>query len=147
MDAFVDIPGETCAPESFFSERFVRKVYDQLRSNGGVFAVNTIPFLCSKFSYERNLYHNIFGRLYMGSIEVNTVILAQKSKVKPTQRQIVSRVNYYKNKFLNLGTDAQWIANTFKNFKRYKRNKLFTNYCDLFRYTFFDNICFFRIKL
>ena len=140
LDAFMDISEETCAPESFLTERFVRKVRERLNSNG-VFAVNTLPHFCSKYSYERNLYHNMFGRLYIGSFTLNTILLAQKANTKSTRRQIESRINHYRKKFMLLDTDAQWIAQTFNNFKTYKRNVLFTNYCDLFSYTFVDNFC------
>ncbi len=140
LDAFMDISEETCAPEPFLTEKFVRKVRERLNSNG-VFAINTLPHFCSKYSYERNLYHSIFGKLYISSFAVNTVILAQKGKVKHTRRQIESRVNYYKKPFVRLGTDAQWIAESFSNFKRYKRNELFTSSCDLFSHTFLDNVC------
>lgn len=141
LDAFVDTPGETCAPESFLTEKFVRKVHDHLSSNGGVFVANTVPFLCPKYSYERNLYHNMFGRLYMGLDGVNAILIAQKGKMKQTKRQIKSRVNFYRNPFMQLGTDGRWIAKSFNNFKQYKRNSLYQNYSDLFTHTFNDNVC------
>ena len=67
----MDLTEETCAPESFLTERFVRKVRERLNSNG-VFIVNTLPKFCSKYEYERNLYHDFFNHLYIKNITFNT---------------------------------------------------------------------------
>jgi hypothetical protein len=95
LDAFMDVSEETCAPESFLTERFVRKVRERLNSNG-VFIVNTLPHFCSKYEHERNLYHDFFGPLYMGSFYKNRILIGQKGKKGTTKRQIESRIEYYK---------------------------------------------------
>ena len=77
LDAFMDVSNEICAPEPFLTERFVRKVRERLNSNG-VFIVNTLPKFCSKYEYERNLYHDFFNHLYKGSFNVNTILIVHK---------------------------------------------------------------------
>jgi hypothetical protein len=140
LDAFMGLSDEICAPKQFRTEKFVRKVFEHLNSDG-VLVVNTLPSLCSKYEFERNLYHDFFGRLYTGSIDLNRILIAEKSKKGTTKRQIESRIEYYEEIFGRVDTNINWIAKTFKNFKKYKRNSLFTNYCDLFTYTFMDNVC------
>ena len=139
LDAFMDISEETCAPEAFLSEKFVRKVKERLNSNG-VYVVNSLPFSCSKYSYERDLLHSMFGNVYIGSIITNTITFAQKGRA-PTKRQIKSRVDYYKKLFQRLDTDGEWILSVYKGFKRVKRNSAYTNVCHLFNYTFVDFFC------
>jgi spermidine synthase len=70
---------EICAPESFLTERFVRKLHEHLNSNG-VLIAETLPILCSKYEYERNLYHDFFNHLYKGSFNGNTILIGQMSK-------------------------------------------------------------------
>ena len=139
LDAFMDLSQEICAPDTFVTERFVLKVKKHLNKNG-VFAVNTLPHFCSKYSYERNLYHSIFGRIYMGSFWSNNILIALNGKA-PTKRQIESRIRYYEKLFIRVGTDARWIAQMFNNFKRYKRNSFYGLQCDLYSYTFGVNYC------
>ena len=74
LDAFMDLSEETCAPESFLTERFVRKLHEHLNSNG-VLIAETLPILCSKYEYERNLYHDFFNHLYKGSFNGNTILI------------------------------------------------------------------------
>jgi len=140
LDAFMDLSEETCAPESFLTEKFVRKLHERLNSNG-VLIAETLPILCSKYEYERNLYHDFFGNLYKGSFSVNTLLIGQKGKKGTTRRQIKSRIEYYQKIFARVDADVNWISEAFKNFKKYKRNSLYKNDCDLFTYTFMDNVC------
>ena len=139
LDAFVDLSQEICAPDTFVTERFVLKVREHLKTSG-VLVVNTLPHFCSKYSYERNLYHSIFGRIYIGSSFPNNILIALKDKA-PTKQQIESRIRYYEKLFIRVGTDARWIAQMFNNFKRYKRNPLYALQCNLYSYTFGDNYC------
>jgi spermidine synthase len=139
LDAFMDLLGETCAPEPFRTERFVRKVISHLNSDG-VLMVNTLPSYCSKYEFERNLYHDFFGRLYIGSFYGNTLLMGQMGN-GTTKRQIESRIEYYEEMFARVDADIYWIAESFNDFKKYKRNSLYNNYCDLFTYTFMDNVC------
>jgi spermidine synthase len=140
LDAFMDLSQEICAPDTFVTERFVLKVRKHLNSNG-VLIVNTLPQFCSKYSKERNLYHSIFGRIYIGTFFSNTILMTSKGTA-PTKRQIESRIRYYEKVFLRIGTNARWIAQMFNNFKRYKRNPFYTQKCELFSYTFLkDDFC------
>ena len=139
LDAFMDLSQEICAPETFVTERFVLKVKKHLNKNG-VLVVNSLPHFCSKYSYERNLYHNIFGRIYMGSFFTNNIMIALNGKA-PTKRQIESRILYYEKLFIRVGTDARWIAQMFKKFKSYKRNPFYALQSDLYSYTFGENYC------
>ena len=139
LDAFMEVSQKSCAPDTFLTERFVLKVRERLNSKG-VFVINTLPQFCSKFQLERNLYHSIFGRIYMESFYSNTVLIALKGKA-PTQRQIESRISYYKKVFKRVGTDGHWLVQMFNSFKRYKKNALYKLHCDMFLYTFLDNTC------
>ena len=140
LDAFVYLSGETCAPESFQTHKFVGKAIEHLSSDG-VLMVNTLPQYCSKYIIERNLLHDYFGPLYVGSFYGNRILIGQMGKKGTNKRQIKSRIEYYKKIFARVDADVNWISEAFKNFKKYKRNSLYKNYCDLFTYTFMDNVC------
>ena len=53
----MDLTEETCAPESFLTERFVRKVYERFNSNG-VFIVETLHsyYVISNLFFEKNYF-------------------------------------------------------------------------------------------
>ena len=139
MDAFMDYSEETCTPPVFLTDYFVRRVKEHLAPNG-VYAINTIPQFCSQNSYELALFHNHFGRLYFGKHHGNKVVLGQKARKAPTNRQIKSRVRYYREAFQTLGIDSNWLVATFHNFKRF-RQYLPAKTTDWFSYTFVNNVC------
>ena len=140
LDAFVYLSGETCAPESFQTHKFVGKAIEHLSSDG-VLMVNTLPQYCSKYMIERNLLHDFFGPLYIGSIFGNRILIGQMGKKGTTKREIKSRIEYYKKMFARVDTDTHWITESFNNLKKFKRNSLYNNVCDLFSHTFIDNVC------
>jgi hypothetical protein len=142
LDAFVyGESGETCAPESFQTQKFVGKAIEHLSSDG-VLMVNTLPQYCSKYMIERNLLHDFFGPLFIGSFYGNRILIGQKGKKGTIKREIESRIEFYKKMFARVDTDIDWIAESFKHFKKYKRNSFYINVCDLFTYTFhLDNVC------
>ena len=139
LDAFTDLLEETCAPESFLTDKFVQQVKSRLTSNG-VYIINTLPLKCSKHFYELSLYQKYFGKLYVNFTNGNRLIFGQKGKIS-TQSQIKSRVNYYQSAFKLLNIDPAWVLDSFKHFKRYYYRYSISKYTDWFSYIFMNNIC------
>ena len=141
LDAFLDLSQEVCAPYVFLNDKFVLKVKEKLKPNG-VYAINTVPPYCSHVTYEIGLYHKYFGRLYMGKHFGNRIVLAQKGK-QATQRQIKNRVKYYREAFNLVGTDSNWIVETFKSFQKQQYYMPRPRTCQLDASFFINNTCFF----
>jgi protein-L-isoaspartate O-methyltransferase len=141
LDAFSDLTEETCAPESFLSEKFILKVKEHLNANG-VIAINSLPSLCPKHIFERNIYHKIFGKLYISTHGTDRCFLGLKnSKNLPSKRLIKERVKYYKKSFTTIGVDSMKIFNIFQKFKRFRSVPTANHVCLVLNYIFINNIC------
>ena len=140
LDAFSDLTEETCAPESFISEKFILKIKEQLNENG-VIAVNSLPSLCPKHSFERNIYHKIFGKLYIATHGTDRCFLGLKSpKNRASQQKVKKRVKHYKKSFSSLGVNSMKIFSIFQHFKKFDR-VITLNVTSLFNYIFLNNVC------
>ena len=139
LDAFTDLLEETCAPQVFQTDKFVQQVKNRLTANG-IYIVNTLHLKCPKNFFELSLYQKYFGKLYTNFSNGNRLIFGQKGKTS-TQRQIKSRVKYYKSALKLININSNWLLESFQNFKRYSYRNSIAQSSDLFSYIFLNNIC------